>query len=132
MATGALCPFGTAAQLEPTPLSQFVFTGFALFWLARLLSQFFIYDRGLWRGKPFETIMHVAFSCLWLYLTVVFSYGALRGMMVWPSEKKLLRKHQDFTAFVMTLTGSISSAFVIRIKLSMVGMRSPRSTKAII
>jgi len=38
-----------------------------------LWMQWFLYDRELWRGKPFETIMHFSFTALWIALTVTFS-----------------------------------------------------------
>jgi hypothetical protein len=46
--------------------------GLALFWMIRLLLQFFGYSPEHWRGKKFETLIHVLFSMLWLYLTVIF------------------------------------------------------------
>lgn len=43
-----------------------------VFWLIRLMFQFFVYSPKLWRGKPFETVMHILFSTLWIYFTIVF------------------------------------------------------------
>lgn len=48
---------------------QFLF-GMALFWGIRLLGQFFFYSAALWRGRIFETTIHIVFSLLWLYFTV--------------------------------------------------------------
>lgn len=68
---GLLC-FTSAAELTGTPLGRHVALGCGLFWLARLLVQFFGYSAQLWRGKRFETLVHVVFSAFWTYLTTVF------------------------------------------------------------
>jgi hypothetical protein len=68
---GLLC-LTSAAELVGTPLGRRVALGLGIFWLARLLIQFFGYSASLWRGKRFETIIHVLFSVLWTYLSVVF------------------------------------------------------------
>jgi uncharacterized membrane protein len=68
---GLLC-LTSASELVGTPLGRRVALGLGVFWLARLLIQFFGYSARLWRGKRFETIIHVLFSVLWTYLTVVF------------------------------------------------------------
>jgi len=61
--------------LEPTPLARAVLAGLALFWLARLLTQWFVYDARIWRGKRFETAMHFAFTGLWVYFTGTFAWA---------------------------------------------------------
>ena len=68
---GLLC-LTSAADLVGTPLGRKVALGCGLFWLARLLIQFFGYSALLWRGKQFETFVHVVFSALWAYLTAIF------------------------------------------------------------
>jgi hypothetical protein len=68
---GLLC-LTSAAELVGTPLGRRVALGLGVFWLARLLIQFFGYSASLWRGKRFETIIHVLFSLFWAYLTVLF------------------------------------------------------------
>ena len=68
---GVLC-LTSAAELLGTPLGRRVALGFGIFWLARLLIQFFGYSAVLWRGKRFETIIHVLFAFFWTYLSVVF------------------------------------------------------------
>jgi len=68
---GLLC-IGCAAELIGTPLGRKVALGLGLFWLTRLLVQFFGYSPTLWRGKRFETIMHLSFSLFWVYLSTVF------------------------------------------------------------
>ena len=68
---GILCLISTA-ELIGTPLGHKLSLGCGLFWLARLLIQFFGYSAQLWRGKQFETFVHVVFSALWTYLSVFF------------------------------------------------------------
>lgn len=69
---GLLCLF-SASDLVNTPLGKRVCVGLAIFWGTRLIVQFFGYSSELWRGKVFETTMHIVFSILWVYVTVVFS-----------------------------------------------------------
>ena len=61
------------ALLQPAALARAVLIGFIIFWGARLLFQLFFYDAQLWRGKPFETVMHITFSGLWIFLTTTFA-----------------------------------------------------------
>jgi hypothetical protein len=68
---GLLC-LTSAAELVGTPLGRRVALGLGIFWLARLLIQFFGYSSSLWRGKRFETVVHIVFSALWTYLSVAF------------------------------------------------------------
>jgi hypothetical protein len=59
--------------LEPTPLARAVLGGLALFWFLRLLTQWFVYDRRIWRGNLFYTVMHFVFTGVWIYFTVTFA-----------------------------------------------------------
>src|SRR5215218_7365049 len=59
--------------ITPTPLARAVLGGLAVFWGLRLWMQWFMYDRELWIGKPFETAMHFLFSGLWVFLTATFA-----------------------------------------------------------
>lgn len=68
---GVLC-LTSAPALLGTPLGRRVALGCGVFWLARLLIQFFGYSSELWRGKRFETIVHIAFIGFWSYLSAVF------------------------------------------------------------
>ncbi len=63
-------------ELLSSPLGHRISLGFFIFWACRLILQFFGYSSSLWRGKLFETVMHVLFSLLWLFLTVVFGLAA--------------------------------------------------------
>jgi hypothetical protein len=68
---GVLC-LSSAEELLTTKLGQKIGLGLCLFWGVRLIVQFFGYSSELWKGKTFETIVHVLFSIFWFYLTVVF------------------------------------------------------------
>ena len=75
---GALC-LTSAPDLLATPLGRRVALGCGVFWLARLLIQFFGYSPELWRGKRFETTVHVIFIGFWSYLSAVFLLVGLGG-----------------------------------------------------
>lgn len=68
---GVLC-ITSANEIVTTKLGKKLALGLGVFWLCRLLIQFFGYSKDLWRGKTFETIIHVVFTLLWAYLSVVF------------------------------------------------------------
>jgi hypothetical protein len=73
---GLLCVCYSSSVIQ-TDLGKVIATGMAMFWGLRLLFQFFVYSPALWRGKSFETTVHIVFSILWLYFTVVFTVIAL-------------------------------------------------------
>ena len=58
--------------LRPTALSRGILAAMTLFWLCRLLAQFFVYDSAIWRGDWFRTRMHIAFAFLWCYVTAIY------------------------------------------------------------
>ncbi|WP_350215943.1 hypothetical protein [Ekhidna sp.] len=68
---GLLCLTSTN-ELVKTTLGKRVSFGFGVFWSFRLLIQLFVYSVHLWKGKKFETFVHVIFTCAWIYLSVVF------------------------------------------------------------
>lgn len=68
---GVLC-ITSADEIVMTTLGKRLALGLGVFWFCRLLIQFFGYSKNLWRGKTFETIVHIVFSLLWIYLSVVF------------------------------------------------------------
>ncbi|MET0759610.1 MAG: hypothetical protein ABWZ56_04265 [Flavobacterium sp.] len=68
---GILC-LTSAKELIETNLGNKITLGLGAFWLIRLLIQFFGYSPELWKGKKFETIIHILFSFLWIYLSVIF------------------------------------------------------------
>lgn len=68
---GLLCLTSTN-ELISTQLGRRVSLGMGIFWITRLLIQFFGYSSELWKGKTFETTVHILFSILWLYFSVIF------------------------------------------------------------
>ena len=68
---GILCLLA-ADDLLNTHLGHMIDLGLALFWMVRLLVQFFGYASEHWRGKRFEWWIHVLFSVLWIFFTTVF------------------------------------------------------------
>lgn len=70
---GILCIF-YSKDLVHTPLGKFICLGLGIFWMIRLFFQFFGYSSKLWKGKTFETIMHIVFTFFWLYMTLVYFY----------------------------------------------------------
>ena len=65
-----------ASSLVSTELGRSVTLGVGIFWGCRLVLQWFGYSWELWRGKRFETIVHVAFTLLWSYFTALYLYAA--------------------------------------------------------
>ena len=73
---GVLCIIGTHDLVE-TRLGKVISLGLGIFWGIRLFIQFFGYSPKLWRGKKFETTVHVLFSFFWTYLTIVFVWTSM-------------------------------------------------------
>lgn len=69
---GLLCVASPHLLIDGSPLARAVLAGLATFWGLRLLAQLFVYDPRIWRGKRFESAMHVAFTGLWTYFVGVF------------------------------------------------------------
>ena len=70
----------SAELLATTELGRRVAGGMALFWGVRLIVQFFGYSAELWKGKVFETAVHVCFTFLWLLLTLTLGWAAYFGL----------------------------------------------------
>ncbi|MGF6846574.1 hypothetical protein QFZ51_001809 [Chitinophaga sp. W3I9] len=68
---GIGCIYATHDILH-TRLGHLLAFGLFVFWLCRLLFQFFVYSPLLWKGKRFETTVHILFSLVWGYFSVVF------------------------------------------------------------
>ena len=68
---GLLCMTSSREIIE-TNLGKKISLGLGLFWTVRLVIQFFGYSTDLWKGKKFETFMHIIFSLLWTYLSIIF------------------------------------------------------------
>ena len=67
--------------LTPNALSPVLLAGIVVFWICRLLVQFFVYDSRIWRGRRFYTAMHIVFSLMWTYFVATYSAALLT---VWP------------------------------------------------
>jgi len=73
---GLLCVTSSKDMLE-TDLGKTICLGLAVFWGVRLVIQFFGYSSKIWKGKKFETAIHILAGLFWTYLTVVFGIGYL-------------------------------------------------------
>ncbi len=62
-----------ATAMVHTDLGRIISLGMGVFWGFRLLFQLFVYSVKLWKGKPFETSIHIVFTLLWIYITSVYS-----------------------------------------------------------
>jgi hypothetical protein len=68
---GVLCLTSTIELLE-TNFGKKISLGLGVFWTIRLIFQFNVYSSDLWKGKIFETSMHVLFSICWTYFSSLF------------------------------------------------------------
>lgn len=68
---GVLC-ISSAQELIETKLGGKIAFGLFIFWFIRWLFQFFVYSTKLWRGKRFETYVHILFIFLWTYISIIF------------------------------------------------------------
>lgn len=68
---GLLC-LTSASDLIGTPLGRKIAIALSVFWALRLVFQLFVYSAALWKGKKFETFIHVMAVGFWIYMTVVF------------------------------------------------------------
>lgn len=75
---GLLSLFYTETLIQRGPLARIVLTGLTAFWAARLLIQLFIYDSKLWRGNPFNRMMHILFTLMWSYYVAVYATALWR------------------------------------------------------
>jgi hypothetical protein len=74
---GVLC-VSSSEELFHSDFGKRISLGLGIFWTVRLLIQFFGYSSKLWRGKSFETSIHILFSLFWIYLSCVFLMIAVR------------------------------------------------------
>jgi hypothetical protein len=73
---GLLC-ITSSYDLIATHLGHNILTGFSVFWITRLVFQFLVYSPDTWKGKKFETAVHIILSFLWIYFSVVFVLSLL-------------------------------------------------------
>lgn len=74
---GVLC-IGYTSALVHDAFGKVICSGLFIFWFTRLIFQFFVYSPALWRGKRFETVVHIVFSFLWIYFAAVFGWVSLQ------------------------------------------------------
>jgi hypothetical protein len=60
-----------------SPLAKALLIGNFIFWFARCLFQHLVYSPLLWKGKKFETSVHIFFSLFWVYLCFIIGYTLL-------------------------------------------------------
>lgn len=68
---GILC-ITSGKELTGTILGKKISLGLGIFWTTRLFIQFFGYSEKVWKGKKFETIVHILITLFWIYLSTVF------------------------------------------------------------
>jgi hypothetical protein len=68
----------SSSDLLTTNLGRTICLGLGIFWGCRLGIQFFGYSSQLWKGKPFETSVHILFSAFWIYITTICWIVALQ------------------------------------------------------
>lgn len=68
---GLLC-LTSSKELVGTELGRKLSLGIGAFWTIRLIIQFFGYSSVLWKGKIFETTIHILLSALWTYFSILF------------------------------------------------------------
>ncbi len=68
---GFLC-FTSAVELIETSFGKKISLGLGIFWLIRLIFQLFVYSPKLWKGKMFESFMHIIFTIFWIYMSSIF------------------------------------------------------------
>jgi hypothetical protein len=71
---GLLC-LTSSNELLSTALGKRISLGIGIFWGTRLVIQFFGYSSKIWKGKVFETAVHIIFSIFWAYLTTIFMFA---------------------------------------------------------
>lgn len=71
---GLLC-LSDAGELIETSLGRKISLGMGIFWGTRLVIQFVGYSSELWKGRKFETTVHILFSLLFTYMSVVFLWA---------------------------------------------------------
>ena len=88
MLIGLLC-ITSSHELCNTKLGANISLGLSIFWLIRLVIQFFGYSPSLWKGKKMETIIHVIFALLWLYLGTIFGLVWLQSNYIFTTIVQL-------------------------------------------
>ncbi len=64
------------ALLHAGELGRAILAGLSVFWLSRLIVQWFGYDRRLWLGDRARTVVHVIVTFVWAYFAIVYGWAA--------------------------------------------------------
>jgi hypothetical protein len=68
---GVFCIYASVDIVNTKLGRQFSF-GLFVFWATRLVFQFYVYSPSLWKGKLLESTIHILFSLLWIYFSIIF------------------------------------------------------------
>lgn len=63
-------------DLVGTSFGHVISLGLSIFWGVRFIFQVAVYSSALWKGKIFETIVHIIFTFTWAYFAVIFGLAA--------------------------------------------------------
>ena len=66
-----LLTFFPQVLIEQSSAGVALLIGLVAFWFYRLVAQLFIFDPRNWQGDRVNTLVHVVFTILWVYLTAV-------------------------------------------------------------
>jgi hypothetical protein len=77
---GILSLVFTEALLTRTLLARLVLAFLCVFWATRLVVQWFVYDRQLWVGNRLNTGIHILFTAMWCYLSLVYGWALWRQL----------------------------------------------------
>lgn len=72
---GGLCVF-FPLELQETTIGKAISAGLCIFWGLRLLIQIWWYSPQLWKGKLFESAIHVLFTIFWIWCTLLFFFAS--------------------------------------------------------
>jgi hypothetical protein len=61
--------------VDGSPAATALLIGMLAFWSYRLIAQLLIYEPGLWQGNPLHTVVHLAFTALWLWISAVLTWA---------------------------------------------------------
>jgi len=75
---GLLC-LTSGKELLNTSMGKRISLGLGIFWAVRLYVQFFVYSGKLWKGKAFETGVHILLSLFWIYVSLIFTLAYFAG-----------------------------------------------------
>lgn len=71
---GLLSLLGARLLLEPSALALYVLLGLSIFWLARLYTQFLVFDKSLWLGQGFNAVVHIVFGAVWAWYSLTYLF----------------------------------------------------------